>query len=478
MDSHTNEPPPVPTATTPNAYDPAADAATRAEVKAPLRPPGNSLLNSPLIKCLGIGLLILVLQVPLWFIDSLAHERQRRRQEAVSDITARWGGTQELLGPILAVPYTYRLCEYEGTGAGRREVTREYADTAFFLPETLTTEASLETETRSRGIHSAAVYTAGVTLRGRFAPPRFDAFSIKPSEVHWDQARVLIGVSDVRGLRAAPAWKWGERTLDWQPGTLWPERSQGLNARVAGLAGVRDSVEFSMHLELNGSTSFAVAPLGKENSIRMNSPWPDPSFTGNWLPEKRSVGPTGFTASWNLSMLSRALPQQWTGEDSNGSARKAELRDSTVGVGLLRPTDAYATHERATKHGILILALVFTAFFLFETLALKGLSGLHYLLVGGALCLFYLALLALSEFMGFAPAYLSAAAASTLLITWHSAAVLRGWKRAGIIAVELAAVYGYLFFVLSMQDYALLAGTLALFAALGAVMWATRRRMS
>jgi inner membrane protein len=39
----------------------------------------------------------------------------------------------------------------------------------------------------------------------------------------------------------------------------------------------------------------------------------------------------------------------------------------------------------------------------------------------------------------------------------------------------LGGVYGYLFFVLQMEDLSLLAGTVALFALLAAVMYVTRR---
>jgi inner membrane protein len=44
-----------------------------------------------------------------------------------------------------------------------------------------------------------------------------------------------------------------------------------------------------------------------------------------------------------------------------------------------------------------------------------------------------------------------------------------------VIGGGLSATYGYLYFVLKSQDYALLAGTLALFATLALVMFCTRR---
>ena len=136
--------------------------------------------------------------------------------------------------------------------------------------------------------------------------------------------------------------------------------------------------------------------------------------------------------------------------------------------------EPYRIVERALKHSVLVLALVFAAFFLFETLAGLRLHAVHYGLVGAAMCLFYLALLALGEVMPPGPAYLGAAGASSLMIALYSAAILRSWARAGVIAGVLSSVHGVLYVVLRMESLALLAGTAALFAALGAVMFFTR----
>lgn len=136
--------------------------------------------------------------------------------------------------------------------------------------------------------------------------------------------------------------------------------------------------------------------------------------------------------------------------------------------------DAYRMVERSLKHGVLVLALVFTAFFLFETIAGLRLHAVHYGLVGAALSLFYLALLALGEVARPEGAYVGAAVASSLLIVLYSGAILRSWVRAALIAGLLTAVHSVLFVVLRMEEYALLAGTGALFAALAAVMYFTR----
>jgi inner membrane protein len=137
--------------------------------------------------------------------------------------------------------------------------------------------------------------------------------------------------------------------------------------------------------------------------------------------------------------------------------------------------DAYRMVERAVKHGPLVLAMVFAAFFLFEVLAGLRLHAVHYALVGAALVLFYLALLALGEVIDPDAAYLGAALASSGLVVGYSAAVLRSRARGAVIAGLLAAVHATLFVVLRMEKLALLAGTGALFVALATVMYFTRR---
>lgn len=136
--------------------------------------------------------------------------------------------------------------------------------------------------------------------------------------------------------------------------------------------------------------------------------------------------------------------------------------------------EGYRMVERSLKHSVLVLTLVFAAFFLFETLAGLRLHAVHYGLVGAALCLFYLALLALGEVLEPGLAYVGAAVASSLLIVCYSVTILKSYARAGTIAMLLTAEHGVLYVVLRMEDFALLAGTASLFVVLAGIMFFTR----
>ena len=153
------------------------------------------------------------------------------------------------------------------------------------------------------------------------------------------------------------------------------------------------------------------------------------------------------------------------------TARKPESGE----MQLSAAAEGYRMVERALKHSMLVLTLVFAAFFLFETLADLRLHAVHYGLVGAALCLFYLALLALGEVLPPGWAYVGASVASSLLITLYSVSILHSAGRATVIATLLTAEHSVLYVVLRMENYALLAGTAALFTALAALMFFTRK---
>ncbi len=72
-------------------------------------------------------------------------------------------------------------------------------------------------------------------------------------------------------------------------------------------------------------------------------------------------------------------------------------------------------------------------------------------------------------------AYGVAATSYTGMITLYAWSFLKTGWRTLVIGGGLGATYGYLYFVLKSQDYALVAGTAALFAVLALVMFCTRR---
>jgi inner membrane protein len=437
--------------------------------------------HNTIINLIGVGALILVMLIPLAMITGVLSERLGRRDEAVAEITSAWGKDQQIIGPVLCVPYQYRTKVVRDVPVGsegkveRREVEETETANAFFLPESLKITGDVQTEMRHRGIYEAAVFRGQVTLSGKFAVPDFVALKIDPKEAQWGDAFVTLAVSDLRGTREGLMLEWGETKRPLVPGSQMPGYTTGATAPLGSDQPISEPVEFSVALDFNGSGGVFFAPFGLQNEASLKSNWPDPGFRGAFLPVERSIRPDGFNANWKVSYYGRDYPQQWTSRSGNERFTTTSVSNSLFGVYFVSVLDAYRYVERSIKYGVLFFVLVFTTFFLFEITARQKIHPFQYLMVGAALCLFYLLLLSVSEFIGFSWAYLIAAVASTALITWYCRFFLGGGVRTLMIGAGLTGVYTFLYITLRQQDYALLMGAIALFIVLAVVMYVTRK---
>lgn len=226
-------------------------------------------------------------------------------------------------------------------------------------------------------------------------------------------------------------------------------------------------------------------PLADETRAHLTSEWPHPSFGGQFLATRRTVGDAGFEAEWAVSSLVTAARAQLLqnlrpGRPAPGdhvatpASRAGEGIDS-FDVSLIEPLNVYSLTDRAVKYGLLFVGLVLMAAFSFELFARLRLHPVQYGLVGLSITLFFLLLLALSEKVAFGIAYAVGAAASTLLLTMYFSAVLQGWKRGLGLGAYVAALYGVLYGLLLSEDNALLLGALLLFGLVGVLMIGTRR---
>src|SRR5579864_1251466 len=432
------------------------------------------------LKLVGVGVLILLLLIPLGMIAGVLSDRLSRRNEAVTGITSSWGREQCVIGPVLIIPYQYRFKTVkEVTGKDgkieKHEVEEVATAWAYFLPELLNVTGDAETQMLHRGIYEAAVFRAQVKLSGRFSAPDFGPFKIDPKDVQWKDAMVTVAVSDLRGTREGLVLDWGGVKRPLLPGSQVPGYTTGATATLADEKPINAPVEFSIPIDFNGSEGIYFAPFGVQNEATLKSNWPDPSFKGAFLPAERSVRPDGFDAKWKVSYYGRSYPQSWTSQTGNERFTTQAVAQSMFGAQFLSILDAYRYVERSIKYGVLFLVLVFTTFFLFEMTARQKIHPFQYLMVGAALCIFYLLLLSISEFIGFGLAYLIAAVASTILITWYGKFFLSGGVRTLMIGAGLAGVYTFLYITLRQQDYALLMGAIALFLVLAVVMYVTRK---
>jgi len=428
----------------------------------------ESLTNSHLVKVLLIGFLILLLQIPIAKIRGIIREREQTRDEAVSEVTAKWGRSQSLIGPTIVVPYVNRSLPPENRRQRQPLSDVEYAS---FLPELLRISGRIASELRYRGIFEIPVYRMSLDLSGRFSRPDFSEWTIDPNDILWDGAYLSLSVSDPPAITKSPSLSWNNEALDFLPGAGESGvNRQGIHVKLGDhLDG--ESYDFSFPLELNGSIGAFFAPFGRDTEVKIDSNWCSPSFQGGWLPTDRTVKGDGFEATWNIPFLSRNYPQNW----QFSSYLEQAVSSSLFGVNMISPVDHYRMSQRSVKYQILFLVLTFATLWLFEVLIEVRIHPVQYLLIGAGMCLFYLLELSLAEHTGFVLAYVIASAAIVILITSYSATVLKTSRRAVVVGLVVTLLYIYLYVLLMIQDYALLVGSIGLFIALATIMFLTRK---
>jgi inner membrane protein len=416
--------------------------------------------RGPGMKFLIVAVITLVMAVPLFFTFKILTDRQENAVAAAADIERGWGGAQTIAGPILAVPYSNL-----GT-----TVALDSSLTAIFLPKTLTIEADSDTRVRSRGAFDVNVYTAKIVLKGKFQRPNFAALGIAPTAIGWDQATLLLPLTDVHGLSENVTVRWGggASAVEFQPG-LRVLKLSGISAPTPIVSGDGD-ITFEVRLTLRGTRQLLFTAAGGDTVLSAKGNWPHPSFQGNFLPTARTVSAQGFSARWQIPHLARDVPQA----TRNADALALGLDAATFGLSFVQPVNFYLLVERALKYALLFIGLSFLSFFLIETLSDARLHGVQYLLIGGAQVVFYLLLLSFAEEVGFAAAYAIAATATVLLITGYGWSALKTRRGGAIVFAVLSVLYALLFVLLAQEDRALLIGACAAFAAISVTMYLTR----
>lgn len=434
-------------------------------------------MKSPLTWKIGtIGLLALLLLIPLSMIDGLVQERQQLRNEVLDDIARSSSQPQQLLGPILVVPWQRTLQVWrtvKETGVRYQEEKIERGS-LYFAPERFELDGQIATELRKRGIYEARLYSGQHQIKGHFQLPQRLGLGGDASEYRLGRPFLLVGISDVRGIRNAPQLQLNEQSIAFQPGSNGQLVSSGIHAPLPMLqAGAAQRLDFAFELQLQGTSQLTIVPVGRDSQVQLSSSWQHPSFTGLFLPVEREVSAEGFNARWQTSFFATSFDQTLRGCQSKPNGCDG-LRASQFGVSFIEPVDHYLQGERAIKYALLFIGLTFAGFFLFEVLKKLAIHPMQYGLVGLALALFYLLLISLAEHMAFALAYLLAASACVSLLGVYLACVLASRRRAAGFAGALAGLYALLYGLLSAEDYALLMGSLLVFALLAGFMLLTR----
>jgi inner membrane protein len=439
------------------------------------------LLGSPAFKFFLIGGLILVLVIPLLIVWGLIGEREQRAAGVRQEVASEWGGAQTINGPVLIVPYTVRRVTAEGDKRVEEVIERR----AVFLPQRLNINGKAATKVLHRSIYDVAVFSSVLDFEGNFTAPDMNDVAADVQSVRWRDAVLALAVSDVSGLKTAAALLVdGQTKLAFEPSLGVPgARNNGIHVRLASVPGLfgeaagaapaaptsLNAFTFSFRLALNGSFDLTFAPVAQETTVNLSSDWPDPSFTGGFLPTERTIDASGFSARWQVPHLARSIPQAWSLADQD----LERLTSYAFGVRFFVPVDFYQLVSRAAKYAMMFVATAFMAVFLLELRSTREVHPVQYFFVGLTIIFFYVLLLSLAEQIGFLWAYLIAAGATGTLLSLYVGRVQASLNKGLVMGAIFFVLYGLLYMILRMEDYALLAGAAVGFLMLAVVMFST-----
>ncbi len=436
--------------------------------------------RSPGLKLLLVCLLALLMSIPALFVFGIVSDRSSRSQMVAREISQSTGGEQNVTGPVLAIPVQNQ---------DKNGVWKD-VDTILLFAQTGTAKTNLTVSTKQKSLFKVQVYEADIAFSAHFDIQALQEQHDPQNRLQMNRAQILIGVNDLRGaLDDVKLSFGGEQTHIFEP---YSDRSilaqtyrkspldmyvnHDFSEQMGKVLSVNighkmDQKQFDVQvaLRLSGASRFAIVPFARTTSISLSSNWPHPGFDGGFLPTQKDIRKDGFTAQRTIPALASALPKLvYASKFDNWGAR-----DNMMGVNLVNTTSPYQYVTRSLKYALMFIGFVFLAFFLFEMKNDVQIHAAQYVLIGLAQCIFYLLLLAFSEHIGFDGAFFIAATATVGLTGLYAGAVF-GAKQAVPAFTIFASVYGLLFVLMRLEDYALLVGAIAAFTAIALTMWMTR----
>ncbi len=456
--------------------------------------------RSPGVKLVIAVFIAVALMVPLLMVYGLLWDRQQQAETAQASIGQGWGGQQTIGGPVIVIPY--RATETQTVQENGRDVTRTVNTirNLYLSPQANKADVVIKPEKRKKAIYETVVYESQIAGSADFVLPADIArYGVAREALMLDRAEVRLGISDARGLVDGNSLSVNGTPAALQPGKgLASTGNSGTFAFVDWSGGLPLKIDYK--IGVRGLGDFKLIPRGVDTRWTVKSSWPNPSFGGDFLPAKRAVTESGFTATYAIPNLALGQAQVLTGDLSppvatnyggngpryadvvdvsapaadNGSMETSGGTAKAIAISLIEPVDLYSQVDRSIKYGFLFIGFTFVAFLMFDIIAGARVAAAEYLLTGIALVLFFVLLLAFAEVIGFTPAYLLASAAIIGLLAFYSAAVLKSWKRARFLAAMLIGLYALLYVLLNLEAYSLLIGSVLMFFALAGVMYMTR----
>lgn len=449
------------------------------------------------IKLIIVCALVMLMAIPAMFMSYISYERSSRADEVTLEVSQDYGGEQLIIGPHIVVPYAVRNDD------ARQITLGDYIFSAE-LGEAIFNDINLEEVQLS--LFKVPVFKTDGQLIARFKDPRKVDVDER-LELDWSQAKIVFNLSEVKGLRKDVLLQFGEQSYPFTYSQIrrpnapsWTEKTRGTDGEITETLKVYDirydmisqnserylaapadalfaefdtgrtHIDATIDLSLSGAKKISIAPFAKLTKVNLRANWPHPGFEGPFPPDNRDITETGFSANWTIPLLRRAILSHGSASGFNALYQS----ESGISVNFVSPLNPYQTVNRALKYAVMFIGLVFIAYFLFEVIVGVPVHPAQYILVGLAQSIFYLLLLAFSERIGFTGAFLISSGATIAATAAYAGAVFGNRKyilRAGLV---FTLVYGLLYTLMRLQDFALMVGAVASFAAISGIMYLTR----
>jgi len=433
--------------------------------------------TSTTARMIMIGFLSLVLLIPLMFIEDLIQERSFRQEKVLDEISKQWGNEVVIYGPIVKVPYKV-FVEKVITDKKTKKITTEtieHIKYGYFFPDKLDIKSTINPEQKKRGIYTTAVFNSKILINGIFDSLDFSQKEIDDNNILWDKSVVLLKTTNVKGVNSVLSINMdGKKYGLSSSGTNAYNDNQYYTLESSMIPLKRKNkkmkpVTFSLNFSVRGSKEIRFIPIGKETTAEITSSWKTAKFMGEFLPyNPDKINDDGFNAKWNILDINRPFSQQHFNH-------LPYLNDFDFGVNFKIPVDEYQKSERSAKYGFLVICLTFLVFFLIQTISEIYMHPFQYLMIGLALLMFYTLLVSISEHSNFLKAYAIASISVIGLITAYAKNILKSIKFMLFIASSLTVLYAFIFIIIQLESYALLAGSVGLFIILATVMFVSRK---
>lgn len=371
--------------------------------------------------------------IPVLLVWSKIDERESLSLKVSQEIGNSWGGEQLITSPYVKIPVD-KPKEYYEPEESIKHVSDE-----------VEIKGNVSVEVLHRSIYDVPVYKAGLDVEGVIILDDETVASARKE----GKCEIFFGITDIKGIEENVILVLDGKEHEMQPddgGLTVALNPYGLKSGVP--------MEYSLGLKLKGYRSLDFVNNAETFNLSLQSDYANPGFSGSYLPSKRDVTDSGFTAEWNIY--------------SQGGYSSYRF-----GVDFVVPVSQYVQSMRALKYSFLIILLVFSGIFFVEAVSGRQVNIVQYIVTGFSLCLFYLLLLAFTEYVVFWLAYLIASVLTVTSLGAYFVAVLKS-RIAYWFAAAVAVFYAFIYVLLQLETSGLIIGTMVLFLILLMIMYFTR----